>query len=192
MSKSNKSFVQLGADDAPSIFALAKSFYDTGRRIAFRYSHLKKSGNHKSMDSNLLAVAAANICFSFELYFKGLTLTETGEFKKVHGLRTLFKGLPIHIQTEVKTLFEKEKVKARGDMPIIRRLSPIHVSGQDNYDPWKSEITLDSFLDAHDEGFVDWRYNFQPEWQKTIYADFSLMVILNKVICRIVKKYVKF
>lgn len=136
-------------------------------------------------------VAATNICLSFELYFKGLALLVNGEYKFVHELTILFGKLPINIQTEIRTSFEKEKVKVRGDMPIIRRLSPLPGDDDDDYDPWKSEVTLDSFLIAHNEGFVDWRYHFQPEWQKTIYADFALMVILNKVILRAVKKYTK-
>jgi hypothetical protein len=187
MVKAKKVYAILGTEDAESIFQLAKEFYNNGRRISLRYTRLKKKGNDDIINSNVLAVAATNVTLSFELYFKGLSLVSTGKYDTIHGLAALFQKLPLEIKTDIKFYFEKERNKARGDLPIIRRLSPLPSNHE--YSPWDSEITLDVFLTTHNDGFVEWRYHFQPELQKTIYADFALMAVLNKAILKIVKKY---
>lgn len=189
MVKAKKVYAVLDREDAGSIFELAREFYSNGRRISLRYPRLKKKGNDHLINRNVLAVAATNVTLSFELYFKGLSLVSTGKYDTIHGLAVLFQKLPLEIQAGIKFYFEKERTKARGDLPIIRRLSPL--PSDHEYDPWNSEITLNVFLATHNDGFIEWRYHFQPELQKTIYADFALMAVLNKAILKIVKKYTK-
>jgi HEPN domain-containing protein len=185
---SNKKVKLLEPDhlDITNILEASDAFYDVGYKIAERYARKQRSG---ISSSNVpLAVAATNILLSFELYLKAIILISVGKYKSGHRLIDLFAALPAQNRILLETNFEANKSKIKTHFPIIRRL-PV-VSVEDTYNPWDKNTTLFEFLSAHSDGFVEWRYCFQTEMDKPIYADFALMRVLHKSIKSLLRKIV--
>ncbi|MCF2498354.1 hypothetical protein [Dyadobacter chenhuakuii] len=184
MSKREKKYLELELRDYPAVLSQASSFYDVGYKIVFRYLRLKEAGKWQSTDNSLLAVAAANMMVAFELYFKSLILLTKGEYETGHQLKTLFQELPDEIKVTLDKKFEILKATAKGNFPIIKRNAPVYI---ESYNPWTQNISLSEFLDIHSDGFIEWRYQFQTRFTKTIYADFSLMHVLYLCIVDVLK-----
>ncbi|WP_439554774.1 hypothetical protein [Dyadobacter sp.] len=157
MSKKKNKYGEVEIGDLEAIVGSADAFYKIGYRIALRYARAKRENKLSQFNNYELAVGATDILLSFELYLKALILILTGLYVEGHHLLALFDKLPENVRNELSANFWAGKTNLRGDFPIIRRLSP--VLGQ-QYDPWKNEINLRSFFEVHNEGFVEWRYQF--------------------------------
>lgn len=179
--KSKPKILSFNKNDTNDIFKTAEAFNRIGVEIAFRWAELKKDDRQDSIDSMDLAVSATNILFSLELYLKGINLALNGSFSEKHSLLFHYEQLSAQYKKTIKEEFQKRGRESEKGFPIIRRLSFI-ARKIPSYDPFKPEITIEEFLLAHNEGFVEWRYQFDQRTGEDLYADFAMMLCMTEAL----------
>ncbi len=179
--KSKPKILEFDRNDINDIFKTAEAFNRVGLEIAFRWAELKKDDRQDSIDSMDLAVSATNILLSLELYLKGINLALYGTFSEKHSLLFHYEQLSQQYRKAIKGEFQKLGKEADKGFPIIRRLSFI-ARETPSYDPFKPEISIEEFLSAHNEGFVEWRYQFDQRTGEDLYADFAMMLCMTEAL----------
>lgn len=183
MAKGNSKpkILKFDRNDTIDIFKTAEAFNRIGLEIAFRWAELKKDDRQDSIDSMDLAVSATNILLSLELYLKGINLALNGSFSEKHSLLLHYQQLSPQHRKAIKEEFQRRGREADKGFPIIRRLSFI-ARNTPSYDPFKPEISIGEFLLAHNEGFVEWRYQFDQRTGEDLYADFAMMLCMTEAL----------
>ncbi|GAA6173217.1 hypothetical protein NBRC116592_28870 [Colwellia sp. KU-HH00111] len=127
------------------ILLSAERFWQSGIIVNMEFN--------KTMNGQLFPAQAMLGILAIELYLKVISQIESGNFKRTHDLKPLFKNLTEESQKSIKSNYE---LKVREDVGLKQTAKAIEKASG-------AKVKLDFFTQLNEmrHGFVEFRYQFE-------------------------------
>lgn len=124
----------------------------------FLYDFISKDGIRLVAYSSAMTV---NICFAIEIYLKQLVEINNVSKPKIHELEGLFSALPDNVRTDIGKLYDEECQKSLTEYKYL---------------------SLDGCLKVFNKAFVDSRYIYEPQKNKSIPIAWKRIFVVAEVL----------